>query len=321
MKRTFAIVASILFVVLLSCNAAEDEPWYKRISASAKPEILTGSDEDVVAPALSYELGFRKDKSINDNWTKTLIDYGFSTEGTVATDNRANSEGLFAEIHGGVKRTLSIYGKTGSAEVEDTRVNTGVFTEDMTEQIDLPFFHLSAVGRFETDQIFENYSINYGPRLGVIQTRQDELSLWVLMPKLQLDFHRVDILQSRDLEEQGIDEDSFWRLGGEADWRLEVGSWWISTNSLWNGLGVHARVSHYRGFELPAGAEQADYDESWLYSGGVHFRFKDSKVGLGKLRMHFAYVTVSNGRTPPATRDQTSVKVGLAFTWNEGVYY
>jgi hypothetical protein len=307
----------LLLTALLISEGTAAESWWDDWSAGVKPGLFHGSD-DVRAVGLKLELEYRNDASVNDRFLKTLFDYGFRSEAAFATDNRANSEGLYAELYGGIKHTFSRLGTTGVVDgAEPLDPNAPFPMDGATEQVDLPFVHLSMVTRFETDQIFDNYQFTYGPRLGLIHTQQDQLSPWVLLPKIQVDFFGIEVLQSESFEEHGIEEDSYWRLSIEGDWRFEVGTWWAPPGSFWHGFGIHTRVIYYRGIDLPAGAEESGLEDSWYYGGGIHYRIRDSKVGWGPFRMNFVYATVSNGRTQPLPEDQFSVRLGVAFSWNE----
>lgn len=302
MKAQLLLVASA-FVLRAT---AEDAPSPFKYDYSIKPGVLSGSAENDLVPALKYSASAKYDWA---PWKGNGTAFAkFRSEGAVATEATANSENLFAELHAGGDFFL---GKP--APVTAPPPAPGNFTPDMVPPTpegrkDFGFIEGTAKLRFETDQSFENYNVTYGPHIGYVH-RNSAKALWPLVPLVQVDFQRVEVLHSEAYEKRGIDEEAFWRYGITAEWNWQAGEQLAQDSRYLRPLGVYGRVSYYQSYDLPKGATRAEFDESTYYAGGLNYAF--TKLNLRYLRS--AFITVAHGRLPPTIREQTMVFVGVTL--------
>lgn len=313
-----------LFVVIALCvafagrvaHAENTGQW----NTDLRPNLLYGSEEESVAPALKFSLGYENGRPLGLE-EKGQLYGGFLSEGVVATNPDVNAENLFWETFGGLKHTFSRIPSIGTADGNEPfrpdrpiPINEG----EGETMLDLPFLHVAATARFESDQRFDNYNVAFGSRLGLIHTRQDALSWWVLLPKLQLEYGWVSMLQSRSLESRGIEEDDFWRLGALGDWRWELGRWAAPEDDggWFRGFGLHSRLSYHEAFGLENAAERLGHDRFFRVSGGAHYRFRERQAAVGRFRVDLVYLTVGHGSLPPQTQEQTNVEAGLSLGWD-----
>jgi len=278
-----------------------------------KPSLLSASSLDDIQGALGYETGIRYDFAPS-------LDTGFwvqgESKGLVATDARANSEGLFAAAN---------LGWFWQHEPQELRLVTNRTSQGTSGRPSREIVYgfgflldLSARTRFETDQLFDNYNLTYGPQIGFTPIHRDRFNQ--LVPFLYLDFHRVEVLQSESFESLGIDEDAFWRVNVAAGWDIDVGTWWFSNVRPLRPVSLGFDVNYYYAFELPEGASEANFDDGLFYAGTLNYNFRALRTGEPPRWTDWfplAYVKVGHGRLPPVVDEQTTIQVGFVFTWGK----
>ncbi len=276
-----------------------------------KPSILHGSAEDVTAPALKYDTSWRYngDLGVDDDLAVVL-----ESKGAVATDARANSQNLYAAFHLGYSHQFADWEMVASTNRTSERPNARpvMYKRDKLGGL----FDLFLKARFETDQSLENYQVTYGPHLGFSPTGREGFS-W-LVPACYVDYQRVDILHSQRNQQLGVNDDSFWRLDASAGWRLPVGDEFFTEIRWLRPVELEFDLHYYRAFELPAGAAAADLDEAWYYEGTLLYNLRaldPESSAWPWWKPYAAYLSVGHGRQPPAPREQTSVSVGVAYSW------
>lgn len=283
-----------------------DEPSAFKYDWSVKPGLLHGSHDSEFVPALKYSALMRYDWA---PWTGPATAFAKArSEGTVATEASANSENLFAELMFGG----DIYFGTPAPDVAPPPP-PGDFDPNQVPPTPVGRTHYGFLEgavktRFETDQSFNNYNLTYGPHIGYVH-RNSAVGFWPLVPLVQADFQRVEVLQSESFEKRRIDEDAFWRFGLTAEWNWQVGEQFARNSYYVRPVGVYGRLSYFQSYDMPKGATRAEFDESTYVAGGLNYAF--TKINLSYLRSGF--VTVAHGRLPPAVREQTMVFIGITL--------
>lgn len=278
-----------------------------------KPSLLSASSLDDLQGAVGYGARIRYEVAPSTHsgfWVQG------ESKGLVATDARANSEGLFADAQVGWFRLWEPYTVTvltnrtsaGSSgrPVERLEYGLGVLLD------------LSMKVRFETDQPFDNYNLTYGPQIGFTPLHRDGFRQ--LIPFFYVDYQRVEVLQSVRFESLGIDEDAYWRLDVAAGWDLDVGSWWFSRTRWLRPVSLGFDLHYYRAFELPDGASEANFDDGLYYAGTLNYNFRALREGEPPKWTDWVplvYVKVGHGRMPPVIDEQTMIQFGLVYTWGK----
>jgi len=72
---------------------------------------------------------------------------------------------------------------------------------------------------------------------------------------------------------------------------------------------LHADVRYFRAYDLPTQAKPLDIEDS-LYTAGT-VSYGTSNLGLKYLQE--VYLTVSHGRLPPSTKDETLIFIGISL--------
>jgi hypothetical protein len=310
-RGTLAGLAAALLVVLSagSCPAAEEKTHLFDSDFNLKPAVLHASKGSDWAAALRWRGRLAYDYS---PWRGSLTAFASGqTQGTLATDARAHSEDIWAEINTGLAWQLQRAVKLGTAPPRGERDPTAPSTGPPPGGgLRLGRLEVGLKVRFETDQPLENYALTYGPQLGYFHN--NEQGLWPLVPSFSLDYQRVDLLDSLYYRRLGLnDDDSFFRFSTVASWQLPVGTWLARDNRYVNSLGAVANLRHTLAREVPNAIKLQGKDESWYCEAGLNYAFKN--VGAKWLRS--AYVTVARGRLPPATENKTVIYVGLVVGW------
>jgi hypothetical protein len=320
MKKEFPINRIFLWACCFATSSslliANSDGTDSEFNKELKAALLYGDDDSDYSPALQYKLGYKYEPS----WTTALNGHVRArSEGTVATESDANSENLFAEIEVGtnLELTRAATGPSFDANAPDEGIGMDFGDRDVKERQHYGNIDFSGTLRFETDQNFNNYNLAYGPRLGYVHrdgsTR--EQAFWALLPKVQLGYSRVEVLHSEKFDSEGIDEDAFWRLDGVADWTFHVGKWMDPEATQWyNGLKLAAKIQYSKGYNLPDGANEADLDEAFYYSGSVYYRFQDG-TDMAKW-ISAVYLTVGDGRVAPQPEEQTQVFLGVVVNFD-----
>ena len=127
---------------------------------------------------------------------------------------------------------------------------------------------------------------------------------WVLVAA----YDRVEILHSELYQRMGVNEDAFYRFSLSASWNYRIGEL-ISQNRFVTPFGAGFYVRYYNSQNLPSAVNRAGLDESLYVAGTLSYELTDLKFSY--LRQFF--VTVAHGRQPPATKDVTTVFVGLVI--------
>lgn len=300
---TSALVLGLASARLLAGDAAGDTPSPWKAKFQAKPSLLHGTASDVTAAALRYDTSLRYHY---DPWTSKLTGFAEAlSQGTVATDARANTENLFAEIRGGLVYDFYEPPTPAAPPPPGERSPLDV-PSTPTGGYDFGRISLAPNVRFETDQPFENYQLTYGGVLGYGNLKQT--GWWALAPSVQAEFQRVEVLYSRYYHQLGVEEDAFYRLGLIASWDWAIGEDLAPNSRFWRPFGLHFDVRFYQSYDLPSGAGIPELRESLYFAGGINYEL------TGRLKwIRSVYVTVAHGRLPPATEDETMVYFGVVL--------
>ena len=121
-------------------------------------------------------------------------------------------------------------------------------------------------------------------------------------------YDRVEILHSELYRKMGVNEDAFYRFSQSASWNYRIGEL-ISKNRFVTLLGTSFDVRYYYSHDLPSVIRGTDFDESLYLAGTLSYELTDLKFSY--LRQIF--VTVAHARQPPATKDATTVFIGLVI--------
>lgn len=276
-----------------------------------KPSLLSASSIDDITAALGWEARIRYDyapSKYGGLWIQG------ESKGVVATDARANSEGMFASANLGWFHQWEPF----DSRATTNRTPTGRAIPRLEYRGIGVLLDLSGKVKFETDQPFENYNLVYGPEIGFTPLRRK--GFYQLIPTVYAAYQRVDVLQSEAYEARGIADDSFWRLDLHAGWDLDIGTWWFSQVHWLRPVSLGFDVDYYRAFELPNGASEAGFDDGLFYAGTFNYSFRalyDGEPAKWTDWLPLAYVKAGHGRKPPVVDEQTMLYFGLVFTWGK----
>ena len=262
-----------------------------------KPALLHGTNGSRTAAALRYDGSVRYDYA---PWSTKWTAFGQAlTQGTVATDWRANSENLFAEIRGGA--FLDLYEPPAPGSRTPLAVPAAP-----KGGYDYGRIEVTPNVRFETDQALRNYNLVYGCRLGYGNLKQTRA--WALVPSAYAEWQRVDTLYSDAMRRRGVPEEAFYRWGVIGSWDWATGEDLAPGSRIWQPFGTHFDIRYYRSYDLPSGADLPELRDALYYAGGINYEL------TGKLAwVRSVYLTVAHGKLPPVTRDDTMVFVGVVL--------
>lgn len=268
---------------------------------SVKPSLLSSTASGDVVPALGYDVEARYDC---DPWTGKVSGFAKAwSQGTIATRGAANAEALFAELQIGAAWQMTedsiVPPPPGPGEQATLQLPTG----------GRRFGRLELCGkvRFETDQLFENNDVAYGPQIGYFHS--NATGMWPLMPSLYVDYLRVNPCMSDYLEDIGADDGGFYRASAVASWDVPIGEILAPKDSLISPLGMIFNARYYSAYDVPSEVKTRGRDESWYGECGIRYEFTDR--GMRWLRSVF--LTVARGRTPPVTDNATMVFLGIVL--------
>src|SRR5437016_3755158 len=155
------LLPSFLFATAWGASFAFGAEGNFERGASIKPSILHGSAEDITAPAVKFDGSLRYNLGLNPDDDIAVY---LESKGAVATDARANSDGLYAAFHFGYSHQFADWEMVGSTNLTSDRPGARpvLYKKDKLGGLLDLFFKT----RFETDQPWNNYNVTYGPHLG-----------------------------------------------------------------------------------------------------------------------------------------------------------
>jgi len=266
-----------------------------------KPALLHTTEGNLFNPAVRFDADARYD------FVPNLGPKGFvegRTAGTIALESRSHSDPTYAELSGGFTwNTFHLVSKAPAYHGPDDLNGSNV---PMLDYQTFGRFDAGLKARFETDQRMENYNVAYGAVAGYVMS--DKNGWRALVPSVVAAYDRVEILHSELYRKMGVNEDAFYRFSLSASWDYRIGEL-ISKNRFVTPLGTGFDVRYYYSHDLPAAIRGAGFDESLYLAGTLSYELTDLKFSY--LRQIF--VTVAHGRQPPATKDATTVFVGLVI--------
>ncbi len=306
MKKIFQTCVA-LSVFALSARAEELNDFKTHLSL--KPSILHGSLDKNFAAALKYDASLKYNLALapRDDLAFTL-----ESRGAVASKPSANSENLFAAFLFGYAHDF--YDWTASEPVPVAGERRGRALPTIQQDPFSALVDFSLKTRFETDQLFNNYNVTYGPQIGFTPKHQQGWAY--LMPSCYVDYSRVEVLHSQRYQQLGIAENAFWRLDASAGWLYPIGSEWFRDNRWLRPLDVQFDFHYFRSFDLPAAAQHASLDEAFYYAGTIGYNVRsinpDHPSAFARY-VPYIYVSVGRGRLPPVTRSQTMIFIGVTY--------
>lgn len=308
MKKNICCAATLSLLASGLCVHAEDASDFKT-QLSLKPSILHASLDNNFAAALKYDARLKYDLALapRDDLAVTL-----ESRGAVASRPSANSEGLFGAFLLGYAHDFYDWKASEPVPVAGERRGRALPTIQQD-----PFSALVDVSfktRFETDQLFNNYNVTYGPQIGFTPKHQQGWAY--LMPSCYVDYQRVEVLHSQRYQQLGLAENAFWRLDASAGWLYPIGSEWFPNNRWLRPLDVQFDFHYFRSFDLPVAAQQASLDEAFYNAGTIGYNLRsinpDHPSAFARY-VPYIYVSVGHGRLPPVTRSQTMVFIGVTY--------
>lgn len=312
-----AILLGTIIALAPAHNAHASEEASQEFKKKLKPTLLSSNDETGISPALEFKLSYLRDVSMSPSLSRHFF---AQSEGVIATNSEANSKNLFAEIGYGINKEFATPGtvpefpdNTGTGSGAGFTFDQGAATPGQT----YGNLAISATGRFETDQQFDNYNLTYGPHIGYVHTNGSAWkdAWWSLIPSVQFSYHHINVLESKAFDSLGITDDSFWRFDGVADWTFDIGNWVDPRRNHWyGGFSFGAKLQYSKAFELAPAATAAGLDDAWYYQGAINYRFEDgTKIAEW---ISEVYLAVGNGRIAPQPEDQTSVMLGVVLSFD-----
>lgn len=272
---------------------------------SLKPTILNSEDNEKWAGALRWKGEFSQYYS---SWEGNLSAFAAGkTQGTVATDARAHSENMLANIAAGLSwqmgspQKLVIQPGDNDPNASPTDLSPGRGSRESR-------FELSAKVGFESDQPMENYAYTYGPQIGFYHNNMDYF--WPLVPTLTVDYQREVIVSSSYYRSLGLDDDSSSsRFSAVASWDLPIGDWMPGDSLIIRNIGAVVNLHYNFAYGTPSEIERQGRDTSLYYEAGLNYLFNN----LHKFWIQSLYFTIAHGRLPQSPDNMTMVFVGLNF--------
>jgi hypothetical protein len=306
MKNIRVICAAMsMAMITVTASASDNDPRENLFKPEihVKPSLLHGTQSARVAAALRYDGSLRYDYS---PWRGKWAAFAqLRSEGTVASDWRANSENIFVELKGG-----TAYDFYEPPTVEPPKPAGERSPLDVPPAprggYDFGRIEFSPNVKFETDQTFRNHNLAYGCQLGYGNLKQT--GTWALVPSVYGEWQRIDVLRSQKMRDLGIDEKNYYRWGIIGSWDWAAGEDLAPSSNIWQPLGLHFDIRYYRAFDLPSGTGHSQLRDALYYGGGINY-------GLSKKLswIRSVYVTVAHGKLPPRTRDETMVFFGVVM--------
>ena len=307
LSKTLSTLALTILVLALTARGADADQW--KTDWALKPSLLHASlDKDFTA-ALKYNAAVHYNLAIapRDDLALTL-----ESRGAIATRARANSENLFAQFLLGYAHDF--YDWTATEPVLPPGQRRGRALPTIHQDAFSALVDFSFKTRFETDQLFDNYNVTYGPQLGF--TPKHQQNWFYLLPSCYVDYQRVEMLHSRRYDQLGISENAFWRMDASAGWVYPIGSELARDIPWLRPVDLQFDFHYYRSFDLPAGARAANLDEAFYYAGTIGYNLRsinpDQPSGFARY-VPYIYVSVGRGRLPPVTESQTMIFIGIVY--------
>jgi hypothetical protein len=308
MKKNLQFTVTLAVLALgLAARAAELNEFNKDFSL--KPSILHGSLDKNFAAALKYDAKLKYDLALapRDDMAFTL-----ESRGAVASRPSANSENLFAAFLFGYAHNF--YDWTAGEPAPAVGERRGRALPTIQQNPFSALVDFSFKTRFETDQLFNNYNVTYGPQLGFTPKHQQGWAY--LLPSCYVDYSRVEVLHSQRYRQLGIAENAFWRLDASAGWLYPIGSELFRDHRWLCPLDVQFDFHYFRSFDLPALAQSASLDEAFYYAGTIGYNLRsinpDHPSAFARY-VPYIYLSVGRGRLPPVTRSQTMIFIGVTY--------
>lgn len=295
-------IGNILAAVIASAAESESQSGWEKPDWSISPALLNSSNEDELNPAVRFN-GAVRYEPVTECRLRWFAEG--RTGGTLALDQNAHSENLFAEVSGGISyntfRVPEGYRQFPGAE--------GVLQAETNKVVEHPTFGRFDLGpklRYETDQPLENQNFTYGVKAGYVLGSKRGWRAFV--PSFVAAYERVEVLRSDRFESLGASEDPFYRFSVAGSWNYRIGT--LFDDEGWiTGLGLHADVRYYLAHDLPSEVKAAGDDEAFYVAGALSYELTD--LGFDYLRQ--AFVRVAHGRLPPSVEDDTMIFIGIVL--------
>ena len=316
-ERTMGRRAALFLVVLLSgCAVWSADSQQAKVHLwdyddDFKPALLGGSGDAEWAAALRWRARLNYDYS---PWRGPAVAFAnANTKGTLATDARAHSENMSADVGVGGAIQLQRADQLGTPPpLRERDANARETNAPPSGGFRWGRLELSGRIGVESDQSVQNAALTYGPQIGYFHNNED--GAWPLVPSMYVDLQQVDLLRSDHYRSLNLDDrDSSLRLSLIASWQLPVGTWLSKENRHVQALGAVVNLRYTFAEGTPDAIEERDEDRTMYIEAGLNY-------DLARLRVPWvrsAYVTVGHGRLPQVAEEQTQVFVGIAIGWDK----
>lgn len=308
MKTLFLSGITLATATCAVCARDTDADEFNK-HLSLKPSLLHASLDKNFSAALKYDakLNYNLALAPRDDLALTL-----ESKGVVATRPAANSENLFAAFLLGYAHDF--YDWTASEPVPVAGQRRGRALPTIQQNPFSALVDISFKTRFETDQLFNNFNLTYGPQIGFTPKHQQGWTY--LLPSCYVDYQRVEVLHSERYQSLGIAEDAFWRLDASAGWLYPIGSELFRNHRWLRPLDVQFDFHYYRSFELSAGATSAGLEDGYYYAGTIGYNLRsinpDHPSSFARY-VPYIYVSVGRGHMPPVAQNQTMIFFGITY--------
>lgn len=293
--KTIAAVSLLSAVALAPQGRAGECP----IDYTLSPALL-GSDGDF-SIGLDYSLLYSNEWF--DQFASGNYDGYFEVklEGELALDADLARKPLVNQIRGGFSRhwmTMPPGPPPGAG---------GVPAQGAAKMDDRGVFAAGFALRHEADQELNQQDIVGGAELSYINIRDE--GIWSFIPSVVAAFDLVRAIdEPHSRHADGDPDKDHSRLRIEASLKSSFGKQVFEPGSFWEPLGLRVDVRHHELF----GADNT-LDESVTY-GAVALTYTLKEQG-GHWKHTTLFIRLSDGRIPPAEKDETVIAIGATNPW------
>lgn len=268
-------------------------------TAQMQPVLLHSDRLDGVSGGVRFQAQYDR-RWYSDPRTNAFRTGGYvraETQGALALKARYNPEHVAARVDGGLSINMSRHTPT-PFQPDDTTATLAPRSRYYGR------LSLGAEARTETNQSLDEVNISGGVRVAYTYIRNEG---WQgLIPSVVAEAEWVTPVASdvRDVMELALD--AFPRLHLAASWNVPVGAY-LGGKPL-RPLGLHIDTRYYKSWRLDPALVDIDVDEAAYVAASVSYGL------VGRVPfVNEVFVRFSDGRLPPAFREDTFFFVGVVL--------
>lgn len=281
---------------LLAASAAPALAEPVKFGHSLRPGVLTSRGDWTVS--LDYDLQASKrfwaePEAVSFRRELTVF---AKTDGALAADPDLNTTPLVTQI--GTRGYLNLYRPSRMEPGQEP----GTF-RTIQRGLNWGLISLGLLAGYETDQRLDNRNVTAGAEAGYALTENHGLK--ALIPSFFVGYDYVRIETSKLQRTLGVDDKDSGRLRVFGSWKLPVGS---LVGGAFDPLNAHFDIRYYRSDGLPNALRARDEDDALYTAGALSYSFGPQPLAGF---VNALFIRLANGRIPPATKEATTVTLGL----------